>query len=537
MRTKANKSVAESIMKASGIDLEDDTKMKIDDSFLITRAYGKDMVMPNFNQHRSGTNAITIKTSAATVAKITRAYSSRANFHDSSSKSVSIRLSQGYGLKKNYQVIKFLETSKLNVNAAGVKISAAAMTAMAELGTLWVMRQAIQGNKTFNSSDDIFKDKETWSELVNIWTLIGKLPDGPEPEWLETFYQSNAAFLREMGKPSVTEFNRGIEHAESTNYHIPGSASSKNDSFMDWITDWVKDNYGISKKDTWNPADIWLIKNQDKWKKMIIENCATPRGEKNSPVGIANLNQMNAILRKAYADNEIIGVSLKKATKNQVMIYEAVNTTEEFINMRSSADFKKTYAFSSAQSYFDEAKDGPMTQDTVVYCKGDRISFQVKANSSSDKSGSGLKYEGTERPRTGARLGKAKVEDVIALMKSQPYNLTFDKEKSSYPFTPEEFVKQKADYLKRIKLMVSKGVTIYKNTPLTAEQAVDRLELLFVSQPWVANSKCQQITWLSSLLSLSTDNLNSFMADLVFMAKKEGQNLRGMQYGPFGKIY
>ena len=31
--------------------------------------------------------------------------------------------------------------------------------------------------------------------------------------------------------------------------------------FMDFITDLIKDKYGISRKDAWNPADIWLIKN------------------------------------------------------------------------------------------------------------------------------------------------------------------------------------------------------------------------------------------------------------------------------------
>ena len=423
----------------------------------------------------------------------------------------------------------------MNVNAAGVKVSAAAMTAMVELGTLWVMKRAIQDNATFSSSDDIFRDKKTWEELVKIWTLIGKLPDGPEPEWLETFYQSNDAFLKKMGKPDITEFNRGLEHASTTTYHIPGSASGKNDSFMDWITDWVKDNYKISKKDTWNPADIWLIKDQNKWKKLIIDNCATPKGEQQSPIGIANLNQMNAILRKAYHDHDIIGVSLKKATKNNVMIYEAVNTTEEFIDLRSDVDFKKNYAFSGAHSYFDEAKDGPITQDTVIWCKDNLISFQVKANSSSDKTGSGLKYEGTERPRTGARLGKAKVEDVINLMASSPYNLKFDPDKKAYPFSADDF--DKSDYIKKLTLLKNKGVKLYKNTLLTPEQAADRLEYTFQVQPWVANSKCQQITWLSLLLSLSDDHVNGFLADLVFMAKKEGKNLKGMGYGPFGKIY
>jgi len=51
-------------------------------------------------------------------------------------------------------------------------------------------------------------------------------------------------------------------------------------------------------------------------------------------------------------------------------------------------------------------------------------------------------------------------------------------------------------------------------------------------EPWVANSKCQQITWLCQLLKLEGQKQQEFLADLVFLSKKEGE-----RYGPFGKIY
>ena len=58
------------------------------------------------------------------------------------------------------------------------------------------------------------------------------------------------------------------------------------------------------------------------------------------------------------------------------------------------------------------------------------------------------------------------------------------------------------------------------------------MEYIFSTEPWVANSKCQQISWLSKILSLNDNDRDEFSADLVFMAKKEGRS-----YGPFGKIY
>jgi len=525
-KTKKNKETASAVMKAAGVEETDDTKFKIDDSYM----NGEFIIMPNFNSRRTGLSKITIKTSSATVNKIITAYRNKPNIGNyKNGQEVEIEFAQNYNFngKKLPQVIKFVQTSQLNVNSAGQQPSAAARTAMAELGVLWVMRQAIQKNKNFNSTDDIKKDKETWDELVKIWTLIGKMPDGPEEEWLDTFYQSNRAFLRVISSPSFTEFNRGKFHANSTTYTIPGS--NTNDSFMEWISDWVKDNYGISKKDNWNPADIWLIKNQDKWKKLIESSCAYD-GPKSSPSAMVNLEQLNSILRSAYNSHEIIGISLKKITRGYDMIYVAVNTTEKFIADRSDADFKKQFAYSGAHSYFDEAKEGPITQDTFIWCADNKISFQIKANSSSDKSGSGLKYEGTERPRIGARLGKATVGLVVDLMDT--YNLDFDTNKNSYPFSPDEFVSKKQDYVKKLKFLDSKGVALYKVTRLTPEQAADRLEYTFQVQPWVANSKCQQITWLDKVLHLTGDDLNNFLADMVFLSKKEGKG-----YGPFGKIY
>ena len=63
---------------------------------------------------------------------------------------------------------------------------------------------------------------------------------------------------------------------------------------------------------------------------------------------------------------------------------------------------------------------------------------------------------------------------------------------------------------------------------------------VFGTQPWVANSKLMQITWLSLVLSLQgqerqndgKDNLDEFCTDLVYLASKAGP-----RYGPFAKVY
>jgi len=514
------------IFEDAGISATDNTQMKVDEKFM----NGDRLSVPFWNKNRNGYSKITVKIATPRVQRIieTRTRQQLASNVVGSSPSNWIDIK--FAIQGKDQLLRLGRTDKLNLTAPGVKVSAAAMTAMAELGTAWVMYQAIRKNKTWKDYLSIKEDADTWEELVRIWTLIGRDNDGPDDEWLETFWESNDAFLRKVSNPSFREFTRGSQHANSTNYVLPGMNPS---SFMEWISDFVKDNYGISKKDTWNPADIWLIKNERKWKREIIANC-TYDGPKSSPSALVNLMQLNEILRRAYNQKEIIGVSLKKKTKGKKMVYQAVNTNERFFADReSNQEFRKHYAYSKSQCYLDvdNTKGEFSTQDTVIFCNRNRYSFQVKANTSNDRSGSGLKYEGSDRVYTGARLGKAKVDDVIDLMRN-PYGLEMDSDKSSYPFTPEQFSAKRNEYKQKLEILNRAGTILAKEGTITVDQALDNIEYMFRAQPWVANSKCQQITWLSMIMSLSSENRDNFMADLVFMSKKEGR-----KYGPFGKIF
>ena len=57
--------------------------------------------------------------------------------------------------------------------------------------------------------------------------------------------------LREYSSPRFTEF---IRDGGFMKYQ------GRTDSFMEYKAILINKNYGISKKDNWNPADIWLIK-------------------------------------------------------------------------------------------------------------------------------------------------------------------------------------------------------------------------------------------------------------------------------------
>lgn len=432
------------------------------------------------------------------------------------------------------QVVRFEATGKV-LTASGNAVSASTMTAMQELGTLWVFRQVIQEDKVFKKWQDIKEDKETYDELKNIWSLIGKVDTGPEDKWLEIFFKQNKVFMAEMSDPRIKlldEFNRGKTHARST-YTLPGQSTGSgkgNKTFMEFISDHVK-QYGISQKDNWNPADIWLIKNEQKWRDIITQQSSVESGA--SAVSMNhNLQQCNDILRRAWAEHEIIGVSLKAIGSGDNARWQAVNTNMEFVNKRSDLNYKMKFKLKEIRCYLKIDSEGSVTQDSWVYIDNGptQYKFQVKANSSSDRSGSGLKYEGQQEGATAARLGKATVDLLMDLMKE--YKIPFDKDKSRYPMTVDELVKKESDYKSKLQTLERAGVNFSKDGRQNAAGAYDALLYLMGKEPWVANSKCQQITWLSQLLKLQGDDMNTFLADLVFLSKKEGP-----RYGPFGKIY
>lgn len=437
-------------------------------------------------------------------------------------------------VKRKPQVVRFESTGKV-LTKNGSPVPASTMTAMQELGTLWVFRQVIQNDKKFNKWQDIKNDvsgeEATWPELVKIWDEIGNVAGGPEDKWLQIFFKQNDIFMKKMSDPKIKlleEFNRGATHAGGKPYNIPGS--KKTDTFMEFISNHVK-QYGISQKDNWNPADIWLIKDEQKWRNALIKHSSVEGSS--SPSSIANnLQQCNAILRDAWAKHEIIGISLKAIGSGDTARWEAVNTTTEFINKRSDINFRLTFELDEIRCFLQIDKDGGVTQDSWVYIDNGEITykFQIKANNSSDRSGSNLKYEGQQEGAGAARLGKATVDLLLNIMKEA--GIPFDREKKSYPMSVEQLVKKETEYRKKLKFLASKGVKLSNDGTQTADMAYDALLYLMNREAWVANSKCQQITWLYQLLNLEGQKQQEFLADLVFLSKKEGK-----RYGPFGKIY
>ena len=235
----------------------------------------------------------------------------------------------------------FFLLSILNKNKrlmAAKKVSDATYTQMQELGSAWVFKRAIRDNVVFKSADDILNDKETFEEIQKIWKTLGKCNFGElsqDGTWLESFYQQQKTLLRKIGKPNFTEFCR------SRDYALPGSRTNSK-TFMEWVSDLVKDEFKISQKDNWNPADIWLIQNEMKWRKKIQEAFDNRKVTKGSTVE-AELAKLNSIFRALFRSKQIVGISLKKISGNKAL-WKEVNVTGKFFKKLEATHMKLTEA-------------------------------------------------------------------------------------------------------------------------------------------------------------------------------------------------
>lgn len=431
-------------------------------------------------------------------------------------------------------------------------VSAATLTQMQELGSAWVFKRAIQDNVIFNSPNDIVNDKNTYKELLKIWKTVGKVDwdDEVDGEWVVNFYKQQKTLLQKIGKPTFTEFCR------SSDYVLPGS--KKGETFMEWVSDLVKKEFQISQKDNWNPADIWLIQNEAKWRREITKAYDNRDVRKKRTIE-AELAKFNAIFRGLFRSRQIVGISLKKIS-GKTAEWKEVNVTEKFFKKLEATHMTLTEAKcllgtkrikpETAKKDIERGKfrglpdAATLTQDTVLLITdpglagepGAKYKVQIKANDSTKFSN--LKWEPTITSATGARLGKATVELVLDLMKSYNILRYYEPDNKKYPRNKTEFGEVEDDYRDIIGELVSDrfvDVGPIGSGQVAVETAIINLKETFDqnrSQPWVAVSKLQQLRFLYALMTLSDRDRNDFCTSLIFTAEKAGR-----RYGPYGKLY
>jgi hypothetical protein len=334
----------------------------------------------------------------------------------------------------------------------------------------------------------MMKDKTTMDGIKDVYPSV-------EFEWLEVFWKQHVTMFREFS---------------NSQWHIFDHSGSG--SFMDYITDVIVQKFGISKKDNWDPADMWLIKGSVKKITDVID--ATIDG----PRGSQTIEELNTVMRSLYRERKLVGVSLKKVSGKQAK-------WEEFNVRELTLEEMDDYNFPDIETKISLTED--MTQDSVVKLtkKGKGYKFQIKGNNSTGFSN--LKWEATQIGAGAARGGKAQVDMVVALLNDA--GKRFDKANGSYPKTREEYVQRKREFesmFDRIRTKVDTGIS-------NKDEFSKNIEGTFLDRPHVANSKLIQLAFLDAVYSISPKKKQEEVwTDIVFLAIKKGN-----KFGPFGKLY
>ena len=390
------------------------------------------------------------------------------------------------------------------------KLSSAEATKRQEKTSAWVFRRALNDNVEYKSVDEILSDEKFQKEVLGFDSKSGKTSGGIYPEvldmdnidWLKTFYLQQKKFLDEFSNAKFTEFTR-------------------DGGFMTYISKLVKDKFGISKKDVWDPADIWCIQNE---RQVIteIDNIIKSKGSE-------TLEELNALLRTYFKKRIVVGISLKKVTGNNAQ-YEELNITKGvlFENVKAPVfdidKMKCDLVVKTGGGKLLKATGSTIDIKVKTYDnKTHDYSLSMRSTSTSRFNNLSMSFfeKGSE-----AQVGRVPIEKFVSELKL--FGQSFDKTNGNYPKSTSEYIEEAENYTKlfnNINKQVETGLS-------NSEEFNNNMLNIFKKDPVIGNIKLMQITLFDAIVNISDKKRKEFITNVFFFAEKRGED-----FGPFGKIY
>jgi hypothetical protein len=366
----------------------------------------------------------------------------------------------------------------------------------------------------------------------------------PYIDWLNSFYFSQKVLLAKYSSSTFQRFER-------------------DGGFMDYVTKLIKDKFGISQKDTWNPADVWAVRGtqqavekyiDDKMKKIMDykESSQKFEGAQLDNYIRAGTLYLNSILIDLLTgrDPKVVGISLKltdsgahieevnfdKVKENIKENKALIDTIADPFIVDPKNDFICNFEITSGK-----ASKGTFTQDVKVSAEdahtGDRYNFQIKANSSESTTGSNLKFELTIQGKGAARGGKVPVELVVSLV-NKIQRGAFENDYKKYPRTSKEFLAKLTSADKNYKKIFEKVKDNVKDIGVTYAEFTTNVTAAFNMGGAIAtNATCKLmgLEFLYFLLTIKENQMRGMVTDMAYLAQKK--NIRAYDtFGPFIKI-
>ena len=406
---------------------------------------------------------------------------------------VNLKTFLNQNLKGKVYNVRFRETSK----KTGSKAPDAKTTEMQEKGSKYVFEYVLENKKSGYTNLQSFKsDQKMVDGLKKIYPDV-------DDDWFDVFYKQHKVILDKFAGSQITKFDH-----------------SGKGSFMNKITEIINKNFGIAKKDNWNPADIWGVRGSSK--DVIIKVEEAVYGSRDSQT----IQQLNSLMRGMYKSKELVGISLKKTSGKEAK-WEEYNI--EALTLNEINDYK----YNEINIIYNlKATAATQALDTAVQLRqsggGAEYNFQITSNDTSRDS-QNLKFESKPIGSAKARGGKAQIKAVEALLDDNGVG-GYKNRHQNYPKNIEEFGQSKKHYENMFNNIRTKVTTDCKD----GDEFVEVIVKIFVGEkPWVAQSKLMQLTFLDHALKVSPKKkYTEFWTDMLFISIKKGD-----RFGPFAKLY
>ena len=392
----------------------------------------------------------------------------------------------------------FESVLKLKVEQGGV--AGPVPTAIQEAGSAFILTQVLKNNKKFASAADIMNDNDTKKGLEKIF----KAPyDKSVNEWIHSYFEHQKAFFKKFQPAQWDVFEHGGQDLmefvkEQCQIVKEVTASGK-----------LKD---VGKYETWNPADIWAVKDKSQVKKQIDDAIQKD--------GTATLKELNNVLLNLMKDNKLIGLSLKKIDPKEKANFVYVNKDPKKIEFAQVEEVKMSDITIEIKT--EETVDGMSQGGYVLFGK-----YTINVIRTPGSGFSNLKYESVIKG-SGGRGGAAPVDLVATMLKSKIPGHTYVNRHQDYPETADDFKNDKRNY-ERMYDSLKNNISGTKNYAEFRSRILKMYRSDNSKSRAVAQSKLMQLHFFSDVLSNKKDA--EFWTDLLYLSLKVGK-----RFAPHGKL-
>lgn len=380
-------------------------------------------------------------------------------------------------------------------------------TAQQERGSAWIFRRVLRDNVRYDSWESIMNDPKYY-ELLDVFPNVSA-------EWLKSYYKQNVRMIEEFSDYRWNEFSR-------------------DGGFMHFISKFVKDRFGIARKDTWNTADLWMIRGKEEDFIKEIEDQIPDNPSQ-------TIRELNMIMRSWFKNRKLVGVSLKLISGREAK-WKEYNVDDLTLDEKDNFNFDDATIL---MNFMRVQKDGAFTfgtQDTTIKLGSGRHKFKFQIKDLSGKPPFGnLKFEGSDPNAPAARAGKAPEPFTEQIFKD--LGLMFRNDNKRYAPNADVWEIQKPQWIRIFRTVSSAAGVTMKGTENDFVEIMDEMYGQEDARgpargPWIAQSKLMQLDFIYAIFNqMTAPERREFWTDMTFLSLRLSGDVKKGFFGPFGKLY